>query len=231
MIHIARESLHIENNRLILSKKDSHYLFRVRRLHNGDEFTATDGTHFYKFTLKESKGKLFPEMEASDRIEESKYRITAIIPLGDLNAVESAVRNSVQAGADNICMVRTKFSNTFVKTLKKKKTRHEKLILDSCSQSRRKTIPSMEISDFHTLLSNPGIHLVMHPGKEALNFSSIPKRKDIYVWTGPEGGFSPEEIAEFSKKDNLLFASFKTPVLRMENAVTVGVAITRHLFS
>ncbi len=230
MIHIARRSLHVENNRLVLSKKDAHYLFRVRRVRNGDKFTATDGTHFYKFILKEDKNELFPEMEISAKVEKSKYRITAIIPLADLNAVESAIRNSVQAGADNLSIIRTKFSNTFVKTLKKKRNRHEKIILDSCSQSRRKTIPSVEFSDFQSTLESPGLHLIMHPGKKALDFSSIPKRKNIYVWTGPEGGFSPEETAEFSKNNNAFFISLNTPILRMENAVTAGVAITRHLF-
>ena len=74
-------------------------------------------------------------------------------------------------------------------------------------------------------------HIVLHPYSSInLNVYDCKSKKDKMLWIGAEGGFSEKETALFERKNFNMF-SLKTPILRMENAVTAAVAYIRNLIN
>ncbi|HNW81982.1 MAG TPA: RsmE family RNA methyltransferase [bacterium] len=229
MIYLVRESLTIKDGYITISEDEIRYLLKVRRLKEGAvvHFSTLGVVYETKLEMHGHEPKFLIVRKENPVTSSSK--IIVAIAIGDINAVEESIRNGVEAGADEFYLFRAELSNTSISQIEKKMKRLSTIVVSSASQSRRGHLPQINIAIAEEIANLEGDHIVVHPySSENLMSYKIGTNTSKILWIGPEGGFTKNEIDFFISKNFRIF-SLKTPILRMENAVTVLTAFIKNL--
>ena len=228
MIHLVREKFNISGNLVVPSDDDIHYLVKVRRIRNGEKVSFAADSIVYE-TEAEVSGKeaLFKITNKHNELP-GKPKLFAALASADISALEECLRNGVEAGADTFFIFRSDYSNTDMKLIEKKMPRLKTIVASAASQSRRTALPEIALKTMADLAEMDCEHIVLHPYSQ-VNLSSYDckSKEDKMLWIGAEGGFSEKETAFFERKNFKMF-SLKTPILRMENAVTAALVFVRN---
>ena len=231
MIHIVREKLNISGDLLIPDGEDLHYLVKVRRIRSGEKVSfASSGTVYETECELCGKDAAFKITSKYSELQ-NRPKLFAALASADLSALEECLRNGVEAGADKFFIFRSDYSNTDMKLIEKKLPRLKSIVASAASQSRRTFLPEIVLKTMDELADTDCEHIALHPYSQTNLISyDCKNKKDKMVWIGAEGGFSEKETAFFERRDFMLF-SLRTPILRMENAVTVSLAHIRNLIN
>ena len=228
MIYLVREKINISDGLIVPDDEDLHYLTKVRRIRDKEKVTfAASGIVFETETEISGKTVLFKIINKHCELPD-KPKLFAAIASADVSAVEESLRNGVEAGSDAFFIFRSDYSNIDISLFEKKLPRLKGIVASAASQSRRSFLPGIHFSTKENLAEMNCEHIVLHPYSSVnLNSYDCKNNKDKMVWIGAEGGFSEKETLFFEEKNFALF-SIKTPILRMENAVTFAVAHIRN---
>lgn len=231
MIHLVKEKLNIYGDFIIPENDDLHYLVKVRRIRNGEKVSfASGGIVFETECILSGKDASFKIFNKYNDFQ-NKPKLFAALASADISALEECLRNGVEAGADAFFIFRSDYSNTDMKLIEKKMPRLKTIVASAASQSRRTMLPEITLKTMEELAETDCEHIALHPYSPInLNSYNCESQKDKMLWIGAEGGFSHIETAFFEEKDFKMF-SLKTPILRMENAVTVSLAFVRNLIN
>ena len=231
MIHLVKEKLHISDDLLIPDAEDLHYLVKVRRIRNREKVSfASEGDVFETECLLSGKEAIFKITNKYSQLQ-NKPKLFAALASADISALEECLRNGVEAGADAFFIFRSDYSNTDMKLIEKKMPRLKTIVASAASQSRRTMLPDIILKKMEELAEMNCEHIALHPYSPInLNSYDCKNKKDKMLWIGAEGGFSEKETSFFEDKNFSMF-SLKTPILRMENAVTVSLAFVRNLIN
>ena len=231
MIHLVKEKLNISGNLIIPDEEDLHYLVKVRRIRNKEKVSfASAGDVFETECELCSKDAIFKIVNKYSDLSNSP-KLFAALASADISALEECLRNGVEAGADAFFIFRSEYSNTDMKLIEKKMPRLKTIVASAASQSRRTMLPEITLKTMEELAGMDCEHIALHPYSPInLNSYDCKNKKDKMLWIGAEGGFSEKETAFFEDKNFRMF-SLKTPILRMENAVTVSLAFVRNLIN
>ena len=231
MIHIVKEKLNISGDLLIPEDEDLRYLVKVRRIRDREKVSfASCGTVYETECTLSGKTAVFKIINQYSDLQD-KPKLYAALASADIAALEECVRNGVEAGADAFFIFRSDYSNTDMKLIEKKMPRLKSIAASAASQSRRTILPEITLKTMEELAATDLEHIVLHPYYSTnLNSYVYRNNKDKMVWIGAEGGFSEKETAFFRNKGFSMF-SLKTPILRMENAVTVSLAVIRNIIN
>jgi len=230
VIYLAKKELHVIDDRLIgVTDEDAHYLFKVRRIGKEEPvFFYHDGVVYETALIEASRKEGTFEIRARHAVAYRGRKVFVVIAAIDWQRLEEAVRNGVEAGAHGFFLFRASRSNLPETALLKKFQRIEQIIESAASQSRRRYIPDIRVMGREVIVRRPGRHIVFHPESNVpATAEQFDGTDDLYLWIGPEGGFGEEDIFFFEKAE-VRFAAFRTPVLRVENAVTFAVGLARH---
>ena len=231
MIHLVREKLNVSGDTLIPDAEDAHYLVKVRRIRDKEKVSfASSGTVYETECELSGKDAIFKIINKYSDLQ-NKPKLFAALASADISALEECLRNGVEAGADAFFIFRSDYSNTDMKLIEKKMPRLKTIVASAASQSRRTMLPEITLKTMEELVSTDCEHIALHPYSPTnLNSYDCKSKKDKMLWIGAEGGFSEKETAFFEVKNFRMF-SLKTPILRMENAVTATLAIVRNLIN
>ncbi|MBO4710699.1 RsmE family RNA methyltransferase [bacterium] len=231
MIHLVKEKLHISDDLLIPDAEDLHYLVKVRRIRNREKVSfASEGDVFETECLLSGKEAIFKITNKYSQLQ-NKPKLFAALASADISALEECLRNGVEAGADAFFIFRSDYSNTDMKLIEKKMPRLKTIVASAASQSRRTMLPDIILKKMEELAEMNCEHIALHPYSPInLNSYDCKNKKDKMLWIGAEGGFSEKENEFFENKNFRMF-SLKTPILRMENAVTASLAFVRNLIN
>lgn len=231
MIHLVREKLNISDGLLIPDEEDMHYLVKVRRIRSGEKISfASAGDVFETECTISGKDVSFKITNKYSELQ-NKPKLFAALASADISALEECLRNGVEAGADAFFIFRSDYSNTDMKLIEKKMPRLKTIVASAASQSRRTMLPEIVLKTMKELAETDCEHIVLHPYSPInLNSYDCKNKKDKMLWIGAEGGFSEKETTFFEEKNFKMF-SLKTPILRMENAVTATLAFVRNLIN
>lgn len=231
MIHLVREKLNIADDLIVPDTEDLHYLVKVRRIRSGEKISfASAGDVFETECLISGKDVTFKITNKYSDLQ-NKPKLFAALASADISAFEECLRNGVEAGADAFFIFRSDYSNTDMKLIKKKMPRLKTIIASAASQSRRTFLPEITLKTMEELAGTDCEHILLHPySPENLSSYDCESKKDKMLWIGAEGGFSEKETTFFEGKNFRMF-SLKTPILRMENAVTATIAFVRNLIN
>lgn len=229
MIYLVRESLSIVDGTISVSEEEAKYLLKVRRLKSGDVVHFSTSGVVYETVFEMNGRKPVFKIAKKTVGSSSSSRIFIAIATGDINAVEESIRNGVEAGADEFFIFRSEFSNTPLSMIEKKMKRLKTIIVSAASQSRRGHLPEINLTTMEEIADLDCEHIVLHPysPENIMSYEAEDNREKV-LWIGPEGGFSKNEVDYFNLKNFKLF-SIKTPILRMENAVTVITAFIKNM--
>lgn len=209
-----------------LPEEEAGHCLRVLRLTEGDEVMLADGQgFFYRAVIRRAHHK-HCEVEVIERWEQPKpwqFRLhIAVAPTKNMDRMEWFVEKATEIGIDAVTFLTCRFSERReVKT-----ARLEKIMVSAMKQSQKATLPALSgMTDFKTFVTQPfdGRKFIAHceeADKKLLTQLYSP-RENALVMIGPEGDFSPEEIA-LALREGFEPISLGASRLRTETAALVA---------
>lgn len=183
-----------------LPEEEAAHAIRVLRLTVGDEILLTDGKGcFYKAEIMNAHPKhcAFSLIETMEQppLWHSFLHI-GVAPTKNMDRMEWFVEKATEIGIDAITCLHTRFSER--KDIKT--SRLEKIMVSAMKQSQKSRLPQLTgMTLFKQFVSQSfaGKKYIAHcePGEKKLLKDIYPIGEDVLILIGPEGDFSPEEIA------------------------------------
>jgi 16S rRNA (uracil1498-N3)-methyltransferase len=228
----------IKDNRMSITGEKARYLTSVLRCRKGDELIVFDGKgNCYRTTiLKADKKEVIDEViEKFPCDTESHINITLVQGLLKGEKMDMVIQKTTELGVKEIIPVVTERSQP---RETRRVTRWRKIAEEASRQSGRSIIPiiheSMNFSDAFNLLqpSNriKGILFYEQGGmklSEAVS-SFVPRLSSIYLFIGPEGGFTKEEVT-LAKEKGLIVTYLGRRILRAETAAISAATLVQFL--
>ncbi len=221
----------IENNRAILNESESTHCAKVLRLSEGNQILVSDGrgtlceAELTVVNPKSCEAEILREMPVLKR---SYHLHVACAPTKNIDRFEWFLEKATEIGIDEITPILTAHSErTVVKT-----ERCERVIMAAMKQCQVPNLPAIhEMKKFPDFLKtcNADRKFICYCGNEfekrtlknALS-KGISEDSSILILIGPEGDFSPNEVA-LAVEQNFIPVSLGSTRLRTETAGIVAV--------
>lgn len=193
---------------------DHHHLSRALRLRAGDAITLSDGRGRWRAArfagVPEPSGPIH-------RVEAPAEPITIGFTPVKGDRPEWTVRRLTELGVDHIWVLQS--DRSVVKWAgersQKQVDRLEKVSREASMQSRRVWLPTIELAGRAVeVMARPGVVVADREGRR-------PTRADRTILIGPEGGWTPEEMA--SAAETVVLGQ---QVMRAETAALAAAALT-----
>jgi len=216
----------------LLSPELYTQMYRVLRLKlgetvilfNGDglEYVSNIVSYPKKNTVEFSVSEIKPSLIGL------KKDLTVFFSLIKKDNIELILQKGTELGVTHFVPVLSARSEKKGINLK----RAEKIIIEATEQCGRNTPPTIQdvvnlekiFTDLHDTVKYPPPNIIVfEKGHESLNQEIFNKTDVIGILIGPEGGWTPEEIAFFETK-KATFRSLGQTTLRAETAVIVASA-------
>ena len=202
-----------QQEQILLTAEQQHYLCRVLRLEEGDKFIAMDGKGQWWLTqLAGEQARVLEKLEIEN--QELPISITLISALPK-NGFDEVVRCCTELGVT--CIVPVISTRTLLKPSPQKLKRWQKIAQEAAEQSERAFIPNIldpvtfdlslsAIPDLQNSITNQQIYICTARGdsphlltylcdqKYISNHHNHQKLEHISIATGPEGGWTDKEI-------------------------------------
>lgn len=213
----------------IRDESDIHHILDVMRLKEGEVVDIFDGQNKeYSGVIKEANKRLI--LIAIEKELQPKriplYSITLYQALPKKSKMDFIIEKAVEIGANTIVPIKTTRTSFVVsERIGKNIERWKRISKAAAKQCGRATLPVIEnVIDFDEVLSESkkldfvifaALDKGARPLKEILRSNSSPK--NIAVFVGPEGDFSPKEVLA-AKAHDFKVCSLGQSVLRVETA-------------
>lgn len=217
---------------LTLGEEDSKHCVRVMRMAEGDTIEVVDGNgtlYTCRIAMAHPKRCAVEVVDSAKQLPHWGCRITlAIAPTKNLDRIEWLVEKCVEMGIDRIIPLRCHNSErTVLKT-----ERLKKIMVSAMKQSLKATLPQFdEMTPIEQVIgqAGSGIRCIAYcdallPREERLSLATAYKPgQDVTVLIGPEGDFSPEEVA-MAREAGFVPVTLGKSRLRTETAGLMAVA-------
>jgi len=196
-VAIAPEQLH--DDLIRLTPQQQHYLYRVLRLQPGDRFIALMQPQWWLSELR--------DLETAQRLEpmaiqtELAIAITLMVALPK-NGFEEIIRCSTELGVREI---RPMISDrTLLKPSPQKLQRWRRIATEAAEQCERQQIPVIAdpLSFAQAIETSQGdryLAVTRTHAPHLLTLTLPSPTQPLLVATGPEGGWTPQEVAQALK--------------------------------
>jgi 16S rRNA (uracil1498-N3)-methyltransferase len=221
----------LQDKKIVISDFNQlHHLKNVLRFKTGDKAVVFDdrGNEYSVRlnNLSEKEAEFGIDGKRSQDSDLGKVRITIACAIPKKSKIDDIIDRLTQLGVDRIIPVLTE--RVIVKMDKEKeiqrKKRWEKIALSASKQSQRNTIAVVDqVTDFAELISlSEEFDLKLIPNlngtrKTLKSVLSGVKAQNVLVLIGPEGDFTPQEIA-LATKSGFVPVTFGDLVFRVETA-------------
>ena len=224
-----------ENNKIALSKDQSHYISNVMRLKSGDElllFNGIDGEFLGKVAGSEKKQTII-QVHAKQRDQSKPSNISlAFCPLKG-QRLDFLIQKCTEVGLKSFIPVIS--DHTIVRNVNE--NRLKKIIIESSEQSDQLNIPqvvsALNLEEFLHSLKKEDVVLFGDISSKNNDLTQLieDKSKNYILFIGPEGDFSPKEREIILK--NVKFKSFSLGknILRSETAAIAGLVLLNFLLN
>jgi 16S rRNA (uracil1498-N3)-methyltransferase len=217
MDELRRSSAHVfveDISHPVLTDGDVHHLSRVLRLKNGEVITCSDGHGAWRVTHWKD-GAVESVSEVVTEPESSISLTVAIAPVkGD--KTDLTIEKLVEIGIDRIAILQP-LERSVVRWASDKTSqvmdRYRRIALAAAMQSRRVYLPEIVGPVSLDALGVDGIAMAEPSGQ-----ASWDGVRTLVI--GPEGGFSPNELAS-----SLPTIDLGSTILRAETAAIVGASL------
>lgn len=210
---------------LALPEDEAYHAVKVLRLKEGEQVTVIDGQKVYSGEIvKAKKDEVIVQIINEEVVlkKEPELILCQAFPKG--KKADFIVEKTTELGVDKIIFFPSEYS--VAKFESAKIDRFSKLALQASKQSKRPYPPEIEMKNslFLPEVSKEEIVFVFDLEGEVVSFKSLEnlKPKKIYLFVGPEGGFSSKERESFLQKGYRLI-KLNLPVLRAETAALASI--------
>ena len=213
----------------MLSEEESRHAVKVLRLVEGDTLHITDGRgNLYRCEVASAHQKhcLVRVVEHFEEFEKMPYNLTmAVAPTKHIDRYEWFLEKATEIGVTEFVPLVSDHSERKVI----KQEREEKVITAAVKQSLKAYHPLLaDITPFAKLVRREfaGRKFIAHCGdavkEKKYLASTLQKGEDALVLIGPEGDFSPEEVA-LAVENGFEEITLGTQRFRTETAAVVAV--------
>ncbi len=224
------EAGELEKELVVLPSEESHHLARVLRVQPGQEITLFDGRGGVAEATIESVSKTAVEARVSKHwnVPKPEVQIDLIQAIPKPDRWELVLQKAVELGTTTIRPVLTQ--HTEFKPNPKKQDRWKKIVLNAAQQCEVRWLPDLQpLEKFDTLLPTLGSYDLVLIGSlyaGAKPFREVPMvgKKRVALLIGPEGDFSPEEVAA-AIQSGAIPVSFGDRILRTETAAIFALSV------
>lgn len=223
----------IVDDRLHLTGGDAHHAAKVLRLGPGDTLTALDGSGWAFQAVIESvtPGEVTARVTARETAPEPPVPITLYQALPKADKLELVIQKGTELGMARLVPVAAHRSVVQIKADKadSKRGRWQKIAQEAAEQSERGRVPTIEapVAVKDVQLAEGELGLVLSERVEGPSFPrALPATAPaaIAVFVGPEGGWTPEELAQLTGK-GVVEVSLGKRILRTETAGLAALAM------
>jgi 16S rRNA (uracil1498-N3)-methyltransferase len=190
-----------QENNIIFTPEQNHYIYRVLRLKKGDKIIVMDGKE--KAWLVNLEQELNPIIEPFNQQTELPINVTLICALPKGNNFDEIVRYCTELGVNTIIPVISE--RTLLKPSENKIQRWRKIALEATEQSERQLVPHisnplpfLNVLPQITLSKEKNTlgYICVARGENPSLLSCLQKQdtSNIIIMTGTEGGWSDREI-------------------------------------
>ena len=213
----------------MLSEEESRHAVKVLRLMEGDTLHITDGKgNLYRCEVASAHQKhcLVRVVEHFEEFEKLPYRLTmAVAPTKNIDRYEWFLEKATEIGVAEFVPIVGEHSERKVI----KHDREEKVITSAVKQSLKAYHPVLaELTPFDKLVKSEfaGRKFIAHCGdavkEKKYLASTLKKGEDALILIGPEGDFSPAEVA-LAVENGFEEITLGTQRFRTETAAVVAV--------
>ncbi|MBQ2394610.1 MAG: 16S rRNA (uracil(1498)-N(3))-methyltransferase [Alistipes sp.] len=185
-----------------LGEEESKHCVRVLRLGEGDQLHLTDGRgnmHLCEVVDAHPKRCSVKIVSTEYEFEKMNYRLVmAVAPTKNIERFEWFLEKATEIGVSEFIPLETAHSER--RTIKLE--REQRVITSAVKQSLKAYHPELhDMTEFRKLLDMPfeGRRFIAHCGNVVKGKSylakSISAGENVMILIGPEGDFSPEEVA------------------------------------
>ena len=217
-----------------MPEEEAGHCLRVLRLTVGDEVMLTDGKgSFYKAVISAATNKRC-QLKVIEELPQEKgwtgWLHLAMAPTKNMDRTEWFAEKATEIGFDELTFLNSRYSERKVI----KTERIEKILISAVKQSLKASKPVLnEMMDFNKFISQEfhGQKFICHcnEGEKKLLKDVVIPGEDAVILIGPEGDFSPEEVAK-AMACGFIPVSLGKSRLRTETAALVAVH-TLNLFN
>lgn len=184
----------------VLPEDESGHCVRVLRLQEGDEILVADGKgFFYKAVIVNAHHKHCEVEVQKQWPQENLWNFNlhiAVAPTKNMDRIEWFSEKATEIGINAITFLNCRFSER--KEIKL--PRVEKILVSAMKQSQKAALPALDgMVGFKTFVTQPfeGRKFIAHceEDKKELLAHTYHPGENALILIGPEGDFSPEEIA------------------------------------
>lgn len=212
-----------------LSEEESRHCVRVLRLRVGDSLYVTDGEGTLcraEIVEISPKNCTLSLRERTEAFEKRNYRLcVAMAPTKNTDRLEWFVEKATEIGIDRIVPLLTEHGERRVL----KTDRLMRVATGAVKQSLKAYHPQIdELTSFRQVVeeqSFEGLKFIAYCGEEVKRTplkACVRPGEDVLVLIGPEGDFSPEEVA-MARRNGFIPVSLGRSRLRTETAGVVAV--------
>lgn len=233
----------LQDQEILLTTQQQHYLSRVLRLRSGDRFIAMDGQgQWWLAVLVHSKAQILETISVQTELPVS---ITLLVALPKGNGFDEVVRYCTELGAS--CIVPVISDRTLLHPSPQKLERWRRIAIEAAEQSERQIVPTiLDPQTFVAALSSNFSNTLPVYNKKYIcvargdslclidclqDKGQIIKNKGqtIVIATGPEGGWTETEV-ERAIAAGFQLVSLGRRILRAVTAPVVALSLVAAAF-
>jgi len=228
MSQLQRITIHahqIQATQLLLTSQQQHYLLRVLRLRDGDQFIAMDGMGEWLLAqLQGEQGKILGSLAVKTELPVS---ITLMMALPKGNGFDEVVRCCTELGVT--CIAPVLSDRSLLNPSSQKLERWRRIASEAAEQSERTFVPTiLDPVTFNTFL-NKAVATHRYICEARGNYPHLKQvinntTNDIIIAIGPEGGWTNQEI-EMAVKLEFQPISLGRRILRAVTAPIVAISL------
>jgi 16S rRNA (uracil1498-N3)-methyltransferase len=222
------EDLAVMPGNALLTGEEWHHALHVLRMNIGESLILFDGKGkavegiIQKSTKNQGNIELIADRTNDFKSSSSLHINIAFAPTKSPDRTETAIEKIIELGVDAITFLDCKNGErSHIRT-----DRIKKIAIGAAKQSRKLFLPLLQdfISPINlaqqSKIQNPQTVIICcHPDAEALPLHhTYHGEENVVVLVGPEGGFSPEEVAQLKSID-IPMTTLGPHRLRVETAV------------
>lgn len=220
-----------QENKFILKDDDYYHIKVVMRLKPTEKVEVV---YLKKVYLCEINSDyeiiIIKEIESNDL----KLETTLILPLLKEQKMDLILQKSTELGIYKIIFYDAKRSIIKFEVATKKLERWSKICKEAAEQSKRNTIPFLEIlSNLNDLKNVDGLKLICSTIEKNNNLKKVLQDNKncvkINMIVGPEGGFEPKE-EEFIKNNGFIPISLGKTIMRVETVPIFLLSVLNYEF-
>ncbi len=226
-----------DKNNFILEELDYHHIKNVMRMKDDDKIEVVFENTLYIACISNVKQNIqILECEVVKKEQDFMPKVTLFVPFLKEQKLDFIFQKATELGVYKICLI--PLERSIIKVIpekeEKKKDRWNRILKEASEQSKRLTVPLLEIkSSLKELEKIDGLNLICSTKENIESIKRVVKKHSDYdkinVVIGPEGGLTEKE-ENILISYNFIPVTFGCRIMRAETAPLYVLSIINYEF-